>query len=268
MKKIVILLMLSLPVLVYAQKKELTPKQKKRLEERERVKRLLAKEEEGALVYNKQGAFGIKLNTDGYGIFYEHGKYKTITLTNLWWAELGEHKHAKEERLAKGDNYGFIIGNPYIYGKINNFYNFKLGFGQQRLIGGKGIRNGIATSLIYGGGVSLAMLKPYYLEVKDPLTSEVKNIRYDDDTTLFLDNNSILGASGFGKGFNKMSFVPGLHARAALRFDYGRLNETLSALEIGVNAEYYTKGITQMAFNKDKKFFFNAYIALVFGSRK
>ncbi len=98
------------------------------------------------MVYNKQNAFGAKLVTDGYGIFYEHGKYKTNTSTNLWWLELGERKDPKESKIVSGDGAGFQIGNPFIYGKINNFYYAKLGFGQQRLIGGKGNKNGVAVS--------------------------------------------------------------------------------------------------------------------------
>ena len=255
------------PLLAMAQK-TISAKQQKKAERREKVNQLIKQEEEGAMIFQKQGAFGIKLNTDGYGMFYEHGKYKTLTKTNLWWLELGEHKHDKEVKVAKGDNnFGFITSNPFIFGKVNNFYNFKVGFGQQRLIGGKGNKNGVATSLIYGGGLSLALLKPYFLEVEDG-NGKVIDIKYEDNDTLFLDPGAIRGASGFGKGFKDMSYVPGAHARVSLRFDYGRYNEVLSAIEVGLNAEFYSKKIEQMAFNKQKQFFFNAYVALVFGKRK
>ena len=257
-----------LPVMVSAQEKKISPRQQKKAERREKINQLIKQEEEGALVFNKQSAFSIKLNTDGYGIAYEKGKYKTITKTNLWWAELGEHKHAKEMKFAKGDpQFGFLIGNPYVYGKINNFYNFKLGFGQQRLIGGKGTKNGVATSLIYGGGLSIALMKPYLLDVQDA-TGVTKTIKYQDDSTLFLNQTQIIGAAGFTKGFNNMKYIPGVHVRTSLRFDYGRYNEMISAMEVGINAEYYTKEIEQMAQNPYKKFFFNAYLALTFGRRK
>lgn len=250
-----------------AQEKKLSEKQQKKAERRERINQLIKQEEEGALIYNKQGAFGIKLNTDGWGFFYEHGKYKTITKTNLWWAEFGEHKHNKETKVAKGDNnFGFITSNPFVYGKINNVYNFKVGFGQQRLIGGKGNKNGVATSLIYGGGVSLGLLKPYYLEVQT--TTGIKDIKYYDDTTLFLDHSAIRGASGFGKGFKDMQYVPGAHARVSLRFDYGHYNETISAMEVGINAEFYSKKIKQLVANSPKNLLFNAYVAILFGRRK
>lgn len=269
-KNIVILLLAAIPLTLVAQRqKELTPKQQKKAERREKIEKLIKKEEDGALIFNKQNVFAIKLSTDGYGLFYERGKFKTNTVTNIIWAEISEHKHPKEQKFVTGNpGWGFTIGTPYVYGKINNFYNFKLGFGQQRLIGGKGSKNGVATSLIYGGGLSLALMKPYFLDVQDPLTLETKVIRYKDDENLFLDQTRIIGSAGFMKGIGYTKVIPGLQLRTALRFDYGRYNDLVSALEAGINAEFYTKEIVQMANNTNHKFFFNAYIALAFGSRK
>ncbi len=111
-------------------------------------------------------------------------------------------------------------------------------------------------------------MKPYFLEVQDPTTLKNKVIKYNEDTLLFLDPTRIMGAAGFGKGFDQIDYVPGAHARTALRFDYGRYTETLSAIEVGINASFYSKKIRQMAQNKENNFFFNAYVALTFGRRK
>lgn len=244
-------------------------RQLKKAERREKINQLIKQEEEGALIYQKQGAFGFKFNTDGWGMFYEHGKYKTITNTNLWWLELGERKDPKEEKVPTlSASNGLLIISSYIYGKRNNFYYLKAGFGQQKLIGGKGNKNGVAVSAIYGGGISAGLLKPYYLEIQDPNTGDRRQIKYDNNDSLFLDPTIIIGKGGLTKGFNEIKFVPGVHARAALRFDYGRYNELLSALEVGVNAEYYTQSMPIVLLNKDRKFFFNAYISIVFGKRK
>lgn len=244
-------------------------KQQKKAERREKINQLIKQEEEGALIYQKQGAFGFKFNTDAWSMFYEHGKYKTITKTSLWWLEFGERKDSKEEKVPTlNAQQGFLIISSYIYGKRNNFYYLKAGLGQQTLIGGKGNKNGVAVSAIYGGGFSAGLLKPYYIEVVDPATGQKEEIKYNNNDNLFLDPTIILGKGSFGKGFNEIKFVPGAHARAALRFDYGRYNEVLSAMEVGINAEYYSQTMPILLLNPEKKFFFNAYIALVFGKRK
>jgi len=65
--------------------------------------------------------------------------------------------------------------------------------------------------------------------------------------------------------------VPGLHAKLGMRFDWAHFNEVVSALEIGVNGEYYTKKIPIMVavdgVDPNKQFFFNAYVSIQFGKR-
>jgi hypothetical protein len=265
-KKIVLILICSVIAnLSYAQRKD--ARQQKKEEKRERVNQLIKQEEEGAIIYQKQSIFGIKLTTDGYAGFYELGKLKTPTKTNLYSLEIGEHKHAKEEKLTRG-NYGFAVGNPYIYGKINNFYFAKLGIGQQKLIGGKGNKNGVAVSALYGGGLSAGLLKPYYISYTDPQTNKRSDIKYNKNDSAFLAGNYIIGSAGFSKGFNEMKFVPGAFAKAALRFDYGRYNESVTAIEVGVNAEIYSQKMPIMLLNKEKRLFVNAYAAINFGRRR
>ncbi len=270
MKRIYYVLVLCLAsAIAFSQEKKLT-KEEKREERKQRINQLIKEEEEGALIYSKQNAFAAKLSTDGYGVFYEHGKYKTIRQTNLWWLELGERKNPKEKKFTLTDQSGFFaVGNPYVFGKINNFYYLKLGFGQQRLIGGKGNKNGVAVSAIYGGGLSGGFLKPYYLSATDSTGGSATDVKYSTATDgIFRDPGLIIGSSGFTKGFNEIKFTPGAHARFSLRFDYGRYNEILSAIEVGVNAEYYAKDMQIMLDVPGKKFFFNSYISLVFGKRK
>lgn len=244
-------------------------RQLKKEERREKINQLIKQEEEGALIYQKQSSFAFKFLTDGWSMAYEHGKYKTLTNTRLWWLEFGEHHDPKEEKVPTlRASQGFLIISSYVYGKQNNFYYLKAGLGQQKLIGGKGNKNGVAVSAIYGGGLCAGLLKPYYIEIQNPNTGNREQIKYNNNDALFLDPTIIIGKGGLTKGFNEIKFVPGVHAKAALRFDYGRYNEVLSALEVGVNAEYYTQAMPIVLLNKDRKFFFNAYIALVFGKRK
>jgi hypothetical protein len=244
-------------------------KQLKKAERKEKINQMIKQEEEGALIYQKQSAFGFKFNTDGWGGFYEHGKYKTINKTNLWWLEFGERKDKKEEKApTMSASQGFLIVSSYVFGKQNNFYYLKAGFGQQKLIGGKGNKNGVAVSAIYGGGLSLGLLKPYYIEIQNPSTGKQEEIKYTNNDSVFLDPTIILGKGSMTKGFNEIQVVPGFHARTAIRFDYGRYNEVLSAIEVGLNADYYTKKMPMMVYTPENNFFFNAYIALVFGKRK
>jgi hypothetical protein len=265
-KNIVLIAICTLIVTVgYSQNRD--AKQQKKAERREQINRMITQEEEGAIIFQKQTVFGVKLNTDGYGMFLETGRMKTARKSNLYSLEIGERKHSKEEKLSTIT--GTYLSNPYIYGKINNFYYAKIGYAQQRLIGNKGNKNGVAISAIYGGGLSAGLLKPYYLKVAGRQGNSTADVKYKNNDSIFLDNPGyVLGSSGFSKGFGELKFTPGVYAKTALRFDYGRYNELVSAIEVGLNLEVYSKKMPWMLLQKEKRMFFQAYAAIEFGKRK
>ena len=238
----------------------------KKDERREKINTLKKQAEEGTLVYRKQSIFGAQLRTNGYGGFYEMGKMKTNRKTNIYRLDITEIKSHKEEKIPAG---GVIFGNPFIYGKINNFYQATIGFGQQYILGQKGNKNGVAVSLIYNGGLALGLLRPYYIEIQDPQTNENRFVKYDSpDSLLFLDEASIVGGAGLGKGWGEMKVKPGAFAKMALRFDYGRFNEVVSGLEVGLSADFYSSKIPILLYQKKKQFFYQAYLSVLFGRRK
>jgi hypothetical protein len=247
-------------------------KQDRRTAKRARMNNMLRLEEEGVPAYRKQSVFGFRLNNDGYGGFYEYAKMKTPYRATLFSFEFNEKKHPKENKQSTGNNIGggfVILGTPFIYGKQNIFYQVKLGIGQQYMIGGKGNKNGVAAYGIINGGLSLGLLRPYYIEVESPVGSGLtKKIKYSKaDSADFL-GSSIVGGTGLSTGWSDMKVVPGIHLKVALRFDWARFNTTVSAIETGFNAEWYTKKIEQMVNVEPKSLFLNGYIAICFGSRK
>ena len=236
----------------------------KKEERRQRTNALVKQEEEGALIYSKQSVFGVQLRTDGYGAFYELGKMSTRRKTTLYAIELTEIKDSKEEKTPSGL---FTISNPYVFGKINNFYQFKLGFGQQFLLGQKGNKNGVAVTANYHGGLSLGLLRPYYLEIEEG--NGTRQIKYSpQDSSKFLDQSIIRGSGGLGKGWGEMKLKPGAYAKGSLRFDWGRYNEMVYGIEIGISIEAYSQKIPILLYAKEKQLFFQGHLALVFGRRR
>ncbi len=242
----------------------------KKNEKRQRINEILKHEEEGEPSYQKHAVWGFKMNHDGYGLSYELGKMKSPYKASLLQFELNEKKHPKEEKQSTGSSLqgGFIVlGNPFVYGKINHFYQLKGAYGQQVMIGNKGNKNGVAVYGIYAGGLSLGLLRPYYIDVQPP-PGRVRTIKYSpNDSAAFL-GPYIVGGTGIATGWSDVAIAPGLHAKAALRFDWNRFNNALSALEFGFNVEFYPKKIEQMARVDGQNLFANGYLSLVFGRRK
>lgn len=273
MKKTLLLSIgLVMGIIVFAQN---TPPARgsKKAEKKQKQNSIARLHEEDEIIFNKHNVFGVKLCTDGYGLSYEFGRYKTPRRTALFQFEFNEKKHPKEEKQSTSvDAFGQL--NQAIYGKVNNFYQFKVGAGEQYLIGGKGNKNGIAVSAIGAGGVSLGLMKPYYLDVQttnnQTISIPAKDYYTADTATARTYYYPPVGNSGPFKGWNKVKVAPGLHAKAALRFDYAKFNPTIAAIETGVNAEYYFTAVEQMLSPdvKKKNFFFNAYLTILFGKRK
>ena len=246
-------------------------KKDKKDERRQRINAMIKQEEEGVIAYRKHTAFGLKLVNDGYGAFLEIGKAQSISKALLFQLDISERKAAKENK----DSDPQYQGPSLIFGKINFFYPIKLGVQQQILLGNKSNKNGVSVTANYGGGVSLGLLRPYFLEVYDTTKSpyQRKAIRYESsDSALFSSNTQLLTLQATGptitKGWGNLKVTPGAYAKAAIRFDYGRYNEVLSAIEVGVTAELYAKKIPQMVFSTPKNLFFNIYVSVMFGKRK
>ncbi|MBP6687827.1 MAG: hypothetical protein KA160_08210, partial [Lacibacter sp.] len=243
-----------------------TERDAKKEARRQKIDNLIRQQEEGALVYNKQNVFGLRLNTDGWGIVYEKGYLKDVKISNLFAIEINEKKHPKEQKINNVlNNNGFLqIGNPYIYGKRNSFYQLKLSYAQQRMIGGKTNKNGVAIHAIYGGGFSAGFERPYYVRIMDNSPEGSRDIKYTPaDSIAFLEPGNIIMGTGLRYGWKEIKLVPGVHAKAALRFDYGRFNEVITAIEIGMNLEAYSREVQIMLLNSGKQVFFNGYIAIL-----
>ena len=209
MKKLPLTLLLA--TIVFASSAQDTASRKKSKTDKKDVRRqkintLIKQSEEGVLIYSKQSIFGLQGRTNGFGAFYEIGRMKSNRKTNTYRLDFTEIKHQKEE---KSQSAGLIFSNPYIYGKINHFYQATLGFGQQYILGQK-----------------------------------------------------------FGKGWNEIKMKPGGFVKTAMRFDYGRFNEVVSGIEVGLSIEFYGSKIPIMVDQKDKQMFFQGYISILFGRRK
>jgi hypothetical protein len=265
MKKIVLVISISfLATNLFAQK-EKSKKEVKRENRREKVAQMVKLEEEGVIVNKKHFLTAAKLTNDGYGGFIEKGIAQSVKRALLFQLELTERFHPKEQKQINRSG----LGGQYKYGKINNFYPVKLGVQQQILLGNKGNRNGLSVTTNFGGGLSLGLERPYLLGF-DTLINGAREInykQYSQDTIAFLNGSNIAGP-GFGKGFNKIKVNPGLYLKGAVRFDYGAYNEIISAIEVGITTEFYSRKFQQMAKIDGKNLFFGAYVSVLFGKRK
>ncbi|MBK8520946.1 MAG: hypothetical protein WAT20_02785 [Ferruginibacter sp.] len=248
---------------VFAQETKKTNSKSRKEQKRDKINAQIKAEEEGVIAYRKHFAFGVKLISDGYGVSFEKGYSKSVKKTTLFQLEISERKHQKEIKQSIANT---LASSPFIYGKINFFYPVKLGVQKQFLLGNKSNKNGVSVTANIGGGLALGLLRPYELQVEK--NGELVYVRYESEDSLLFKSGNIQGGPGLGRGWNHLKLNPGLYVKPGLRFDYGRYNDLLAAIEVGVAAEFYSKKVPQMFDNKQKQFFFSAYFTVLFGKRK
>ena len=229
------------------------------------------------ILYNKEVAIDFRLQTSGYSLAANIGKIKTYYLTNYYHFEIGELKHHKEYRQNDfNSNFPSGTARSYVFGKQNNLYALRAGFGQKRYFSEKAKRKGLAVGINYEVGPSIGLLKPYYLEVRNQVDNGSANtisIRYSDDTeSLFLNRDIIDGSSGFLKGWDELKIAPGAQAKLAVHFDWGAFDEIVKAFEAGIMADFYFRKMPILVENdvidsENRPFFINLYLTLQFGKR-
>jgi hypothetical protein len=282
LRKYIAILLFMLPVIQITAQEDVqsdteNERLRLRLEKRNRINEMIRNEEEGFPAFRKQFTFQIKSSHDGYGATFEKGWTKSPYKLNFLQLELATKRHEKELRTVKTSISGYFNSPSYVYGKQNNFYQARLNFGKQILVGGKSNKNGVGVFFNYAFGFSAGLVRPYYLDflVTEPFDSaslivvDIVPIKFQESQKEdFLNETFIEGGTGLKYGWNEMTFVPGFHAKTSLRFDWARFNQVISALEFGFEFEYFTQKIVQMVENPGRNFFPTGYIALVFGNRK
>ncbi len=223
---------------------------------------------------------GFRLNSDGWSVFAERGDVRSTEGRNqdmfhdlrIFQLEFTEHKHAKEIKQSPADQSG---GNAraLIYGKINNFYALKLGYGLRKMIAGKPEPGTVSIHWANTVGLAVGMEKPYYVDGflrQDNGASPIPaTFKYTDETAQdFTDLNYLTGSAGFMKGIGEIKVVPGLHFKSALHFDFAANRKTVMAVETGFNVEYYSRPIVLMAGQDSQNLFANLFASFQFGRRK
>ena len=95
---------------------------------------------EERIVYNHQNTTHIAIHTQGFAAGFKIGRIKTINRTAHWEVEVAS-LHALKE--IKTINISTYYTKPFIYGKLNNAYVLRFGYGEERRIFGKPYWGGV-----------------------------------------------------------------------------------------------------------------------------
>jgi hypothetical protein len=150
---------------------------------------------------------------------------------------------------------------------LNSFFALRPSIGSQKIIFPKQSIKGVSITSLFQFGPSLGFAKPVYLNIiqEESITSRiVSKERYDPDKH---STNNIYSRASFFNGFEEIQIYPGLFGKVGLHFDYGDERELIKSAEVGLKIDAYLTKVPILAFNDDRQFYPNLYIAIFFGSR-
>lgn len=226
------------------------------------------------VLYTEEKSFTAGLHTSGLNLGYRKGNIRKYYLTNFFQFELSTLKHPKEyyqNLRTQSILHNISSSGGFVYGKQNSFFALRGGIGAKRYFSEKARRKGVAVALTYGGGMSLGVTKPYYLDIKtfDRDRYSLTPTRYDGkNAAQFLDIDNIASAASFFKGFNQLGIIPGFQGHTSANFSFGEQEQFVKAIEAGIKVDVFTRKVPIMILTPNTAIFINFYLGIEFGKRK
>ena len=211
------------------------------------------------IIYNKEKALDLRIHTHGWAANYMIGDIKSYYKTTFFRFGLGELKHHKEVRKSsEPSNLPSQSFRQYTYGKQNFAFVLRGSYGGKRYFTEKAAKNGVALAVSYSGGITTALMMPYYIEVGGPRDAKTTSIKYTEETKIdFLDPFRVKGKSGILKGIGETQVVPGIHGQIGVHLDWGAFDEFMRAVEAGIMIDIFPKRLPIMVSEENRPYFFN-----------
>ncbi len=228
------------------------------------------------IVYKKEKTYDLRWHENGVALAYNSGKIVSYDRTNYYMFEIGYTKDHRERRINRNLSFGlFNSSKSFSFGKVNSLINIRAGVGRKSYKSEKAKRKGIAVGYNIEAGPSLAILKPYYLELIYVLDAgaaevELRSEKYSEENAEKFLSNDVYGSSGFFTGISEVSFTPGIQGKAGLHFSLGAFDKYAKALEVGIMGDLFIKKIDILAESeniKNKPYFIKFYLKFEFGVR-
>ncbi len=213
------------------------------------------------------GMLGLGFNTTAI-----YGRISRPHRTILWNIDFAQLRSGKERTRSNNSRGGSAQtnGNAYVYGKRNSCYLLRAGWGNKHYISEKQNDQSITLALSYQAGLTLAMLKPYYLHLQyrsDSSFIDDYQPYTPQNAYLFLDPSVIRGAGGFARGWDDLRFKAGVFVKGSLWIDFKAEGAVIAAIELGISADFFSRQLPIMVANESAPVFLNVHANIHLGGR-
>ncbi len=206
--------------------------------------------------YVSEFTWGVNKNTNSGLIGGANFKLARLYRDNIYQyfgLEILSVKHPKEEK------YFSPSGTSFIWGKEHSFYTIRMSYGREHLLFKKAPQQGVQISSIFGGGPSLGLIAPYYIQ---------QNNDYVPFDPLIHSFDNIQGSGRFIRAIGDSELAFGVNAKAGVSFEFGPFKNSVAGIETGIATELFTKKIVIIPTAENRAWFNSIYITLYWGTRR
>jgi hypothetical protein len=214
----------------------------------------------GNYEYDSEILFGINKNTNGGligGVSMKMGFRLDDSNFQFFGLDLANVKNPKEVR------YNTQFGNSFIFGKSNYLYAVRPYYGRERILFKKAPQQGVQVSVLGALGPSLGIVAPYFVEYA---INRLETVREQYDPSINF--RSILGPGRLFEGIGQSELAIGANAKVGVNFEFGSFKSSVTALELGVQFEGFTKEIPLMPTTENRQLFQSVYFTFFYGIRR
>lgn len=215
------------------------------------------------VLYRKDKAGKIYVNTRGYGFLYRQSKHVTAKTRSYFEIDIQNLRHPKEIKSAgEGPE-----RKRYVYGKINHVFLLRASLGKQNVLFDKADLKAVEIRYSYSLGPVIALAKPYYLNVYKNRGSKQSEYILFSDEGFNIDSTSVIGRAPYTYGLSDLKVYPGISAKFNLSFEYASYSNLIRAIETGVTVDYFPKALPLMAQNAAENIVVTFHVGFVFGRK-
>lgn len=230
------------------------------------------------ILYDFETVFEGRIHTQGFALSFRKGRLRSYYRTTYQNFEIGYVKDGRERRTNRNLSVaGFKVSSPFTYGKQNDFFTLRYSYGEKRYLSEKTRRKGLAVGVIYEGGLTLGLLKPYSLKFirideDNPTLRTVETLLYSDEyRDDFLNERIIYGGDSFFSGWGSITPKIGLHGKLGMHWALGAFESGVRAAEAGVMFDIFPSDVPLLIEQEgieNSFYYFKFYVSFQFGHRK
>ncbi len=201
---------------------------------------------------------GVKISTNGWGMDFRNGYFINMKQKKLYEIGFNTIHHPKEYKLSSI----YYPTKSFVYGKLSDCYDIKAGYGRQFLLFDKKEPGSVAIRIFFFGGIDFAFLKPIYYSVIINNTGNTQDMKYNSGMQPAL----ITEKAAFSKGFNEITFDPGVYIKLGTSFEHSKVVNVIRNLELGIESYFFLHKLDIMGDVNNPRFITSMFISYRIGA--